>query len=70
MENVGPHGELQNDKVVQALLNQRNTPEPGCKLSPAQILLGRRLEDLKMLWHTIIHRSQVCGVTHGPKMKM
>ena len=41
MEKVGPSCELNNDKMVQALLTQRNTPGPGCKLSPAQILLGR-----------------------------
>ena len=32
MENVGPNGELENDIMVQALLTQRNTPDPGCKL--------------------------------------
>ena len=45
MDNVGPSGELNNDAMVQALLTYRNTPEPGCKLSPAQILLGRPLRD-------------------------
>ena len=45
MENIGPSGELNTDRVVQALLTYRNTPEPGCKLSPAQILLGRPLRD-------------------------
>ena len=46
MENVGSIGELNNDRMVQALLSQRNTPDPGCKLSPAQILLGRNLKNL------------------------
>lgn len=45
MENVGPNGCLENDRMVRALLTQRNTPDPGCKLSPAQILLGRNLKD-------------------------
>ena len=45
MENVGPNGDLENDKMVRALLTQRNTPDPGCRLSPAQILLGRNLRD-------------------------
>ena len=40
-ENVGPYGKLNKDRMVQALLTQKNTPDPGCKLSPAQILLGR-----------------------------
>ena len=31
--------------MVRALLTQRNTPDPGCKLSPAQILFGRPLKD-------------------------
>ena len=30
--------------MVQTLLKQRNTPDPGCKLSPAQILLGQNLK--------------------------
>ena len=45
MDNIGPSGDLNNDCVVRALLTYRNTPEPGCKLSPAQILLGRPLRD-------------------------
>ena len=44
MENVSLKGELNNDRMVQALLSQRNTPDPVCKLSPAQILLGRNLK--------------------------
>ena len=31
--------------MVRALLTHRNTPDVGCKLSPAQILLGRPLRD-------------------------
>ena len=30
--------------MVQALLMQKNTPDPGCKLSSAQIILGRNLK--------------------------
>ena len=45
MENFGPNGELNKDRMVQALLTQRNTPDPGCKLSPAHILLGRNLKN-------------------------
>ena len=44
MENVDLNGELNNDRMVQALLKQRNTPDPRCKLSPAQTLLGRNLK--------------------------
>ena len=45
MSNVGPNGSLNNDKMVRSLLTHRNTPDPGCKLSPAQILFGRPLRD-------------------------
>lgn len=45
MDNIGPGGNLKNDKVTRTLLTQRNTPEPGCRLSPAQILFGRQLRD-------------------------
>ena len=45
MDNISPNGSLDNDGIVQALLVYRNTPDPGCKLSPAQILLGRPLRD-------------------------
>ena len=45
MDNVSPDGKLDNDRMVRALLTHRNTPDAGCKLSPAQILLGRPLRD-------------------------
>ena len=43
--NVGPNRSLDNDSTVRELLVHRNTPDPVCKLSPAQILLGRQLPD-------------------------
>ena len=45
MDNVGPDGNLNTDEFVRALLMHRNTPDPGCKLSLAQVLLGRPLRD-------------------------
>jgi hypothetical protein len=39
------NGNLNNDKVARALLQQRNTPDKECNLSPAQVLLGRQLRD-------------------------
>ena len=44
-ENVGPNGDLDNDRLVAALLQHRNTPDRDCGLSPAQILFGRNLRD-------------------------
>ena len=45
MENIGPHGSLNNDNFVRAILAVRNTPDPDCKISPAEILFGRPLRD-------------------------
>ena len=45
MDNIVRNGKLNNDAIVQALLTYRNTPDPGCKLSPAQILMERPLRD-------------------------
>ena len=43
--NVGPNGSLDNDKLLRALLQSRNTPDPDCNLSPAQIIFGRPIRD-------------------------
>jgi hypothetical protein len=43
--NVGPNGSLDNDKLLRALLQMRNTPDPDCNLSPAQIIFGRPIRD-------------------------
>ena len=42
---IGPSGSLNTDKFLQGMLQLRNTPDPDCKLSPAQILFGRPLRD-------------------------
>lgn len=43
--NVGPDGTLDNNEFLRAMLQFRNTPDPDCKLSPAQIVFGRPLRD-------------------------
>ena len=45
LENVGPRGDINNDKVACALLQYRNTPIKDIGLSPAQLLYGRTLRD-------------------------
>ena len=45
MDNVNENGDLNSDKVLRALLMKRNTPDPGCKLSPAEVLFGHPLRD-------------------------
>ena len=44
-DNVGVDGTLNTDKVVWALLQQRNTPDKDCQLSSAQVIFGRSLRD-------------------------
>ena len=43
--NIGPNGSLNNDQLLRAMLQLRNTPDPDCKLSPAEIVFGRPLKD-------------------------
>ena len=45
MANSGPRGSLDTDRVVQAVLQYRNTPIQSIGLSPAQMLLHRHLRD-------------------------
>ena len=43
--NVTASGSLNSDKFLRALLQLRNTPDPDCNVSPAQIIFGRPLKD-------------------------
>ena len=45
MNNVDASGEVDNDKVTRALLAHRNTPNRDQKLSPSELLYGRKLRD-------------------------
>lgn len=45
MDNIDSQGHLDTDKVVRALLIKRNTPDPGCNLSPSEVLFGHKLHD-------------------------
>ena len=42
---VTASGSLNSDKYLWALLQLRNTPDPDCNVSPAQIIFGRPLKD-------------------------
>ena len=44
-DNISIDGSLNNDNIVSALLQQRNTSDRTCKLSPAEILFGKTLRD-------------------------
>jgi len=43
--NIDASGSLNSDKFLRALLQLRNTPDPDCNVSPAQIVFGRPLTD-------------------------
>ena len=43
--NIGPTGSLNTDQFLRAMLQMRNTPDPDCKLSPAEIIFGRTIRD-------------------------
>ena len=45
MDNVGATGSLNNDGILRALLQARNTPDPDCNISPAQVVFGRPIRD-------------------------
>ena len=45
LDNIGPSGTLNSDKFLRAILQLRNTPNPDCNLSPAEIVFGRQLKD-------------------------
>ena len=45
MSNISPTGDLNNDSFLRALLQLRNTPDPDCDLSPAEIVFGHPLRD-------------------------
>ncbi|KAK2563731.1 Uncharacterized protein P5673_012717 [Acropora cervicornis] len=45
MSNTCPTGSLDHDRFLCAMLQLRNTPDPDCNISPAQIVFGRPLRD-------------------------
>lgn len=43
--NTGSVGALDTDCFLRAMMQLRNTPDPDCNISPAQIVFGRPLRD-------------------------
>ena len=44
-DNITKDGSIDNDKFVRAMLTKRNTPDQFSKLSPAELVMGRKLRD-------------------------
>ena len=66
-DNVETDGGLDSDRFVRALLQLRNTPAPDCRLSPAQVLFGRQLNDAMPVLDksfTIFENKQIHGEWH------
>ena len=42
---VGPTGSLNNEGLLRAILQARNTPDPDCNISPTQVVFGRPIRD-------------------------
>ena len=55
--NVGSAGTLDTDRFLRAMLQFRNTPDPDCGISPAQIVFGRPLRD-NLLFTDYLNKSQ------------
>ena len=43
--NVGPNGCLNNDNLLRAMLQVRNTLDSDCNVSPAEVVFGRPIKD-------------------------
>ena len=43
--NTGPSGSLDTDRFLRAMMQLRNTPDPDCNISPAEIVFGRPIRD-------------------------
>ena len=57
MDNVCPTGSLNNDGLLRALLQARNTSDPDCNISPARVVFGRPIRDVFSL-HQPVHQVQ------------
>ena len=51
--NTGPSGSLDTEKFLAAMLQLRNTPDPECHLSAAQVLFGKPLRDSLAFLHRL-----------------
>ena len=61
--NVDDDGSLDTESFLQAILIKRNTPDPTTKLSPAEIVFGRKLRD------TLPRVNKTLNVFYNPQFR-
>ena len=52
MYNIGPAGLADNDGLLQAMMQLRNTPDPDCNVSPAEVIFGRPTRDTSSFFNS------------------
>ena len=57
-DNISNDGSMNNDKIVSAFLQYKNTPLPDINLSPTQILFHRKLKDNIPSIHSHYHLNK------------
>ena len=57
-DNISNDGSMNNDRIVSAFLQYKNTPLPDINLSPAQILFHRKLKDNTPSIHSHYHLNK------------
>ena len=62
-DNMGPGGDLNNDRFIRAIMQYRNTPMQDCMKSPAQIVYGRQLRDFLPALHNKLEPMKDWSVT-------
>ena len=55
--NDGQGEMVNNDKFLRAILQLRNTPDPDCGVSPAEIVFGRPMRDNLSFTHGLTRKS-------------
>ena len=68
MDNINPNGSLNNDNFLRAMLQARNTPEPDCNVSPAEVVFGRPIRDAFSFVNAVLNSGTLLCVQHGDKL--
>ena len=69
-DNMGPGGDLNNDRFMRAIMQYRNTPMQDCRMSPAQMVYGRQLRDFLPALHNKLEPMKDWSVTLEHRERM